>query len=604
MASPIEDYALIGDTHAAGLVGRDGSIDWLCLPRFDSHACFAALVGTDEHGRWSITPDARIRRTTRRYRGSSLVLETTFETSDGDVRILDFMPPRRDETDLIRIVEGLSGRVRMTMELVIRFDYGSVVPWVRRTPSGLSCVAGPDALELRCDVPLEGRDRRTYASFEVERGRYVPMTLTWHPSHEPAPAPLDPRWAMGETERYWEEWASRCTYDGPYRDAVVRSLVTLKALTYAPTGGIAAAATTSLPETLGGERNWDYRYCWLRDATFTLYSLLLSGYESEARSWRDWLVRAIAGEPADLRIMYGLGGERRLTELTLPWLPGYQGSSPVRIGNAASEQFQLDVFGEIFDLLHQAGRVGLGHEPYVWDIERALMDFLESSWDQPDEGIWEVRGPRRQFTHSKVMAWVAVDRAIGEVERFGFEGPVDDWRTLRRTIRDEVLDQGFDADIGSFVQWYGSDRLDASLLMIPLVGFLPPDDPKVIGTVDAIGRRLNRGGFIARYENDIEVDALRGEEGAFIACTCWYADALALMGRTEEAREVFDRVLGVRNDVGLLSEEYDVTEGRMLGNFPQALSHVSLVDTAYNLTEGVDGPAEHRQRAVRRDGTG
>jgi GH15 family glucan-1,4-alpha-glucosidase len=507
------------------------------------------------------------------------------------------MPPRRGEADVVRVVEGISGTVPMRMDLRIRFDYGWVVPWVRRTASGISAIAGPDALELHTDADLRGEDFATVAEFEVHEGRTVPFTLVWHPSNEPAPPPLDPRWAVTHTEQTWRDWAARCTYDGQWRDPVVRSLLTLKALTYAPTGGIVAALTTSLPETLGGVRNWDYRYCWLRDATFTLYALLLAGYESEARAWRDWLVRAVAGRPSEAQIMYGVAGERRLTELELDWLPGYHGASPVRIGNAASRQFQLDVYGEVLDLLHQASLEGLPHEESVWRVERAMLEFLEGAWNQPDEGIWEVRGPRRHFTHSKVMAWVAFDRAIRSVERFGLAGPVDRWRVLRGEIHDEVCRKGYDADREAFTQFYGSPRLDAALLRIPFVGFLPVEDPRVQGTIRAVERELVHGGLVSRYENDEDVEGLPGREGTFLACSFWLADCLAMLGNTAKARTLFEQLLSIRNDVGLLAEQYDVQAGRMTGNFPQAFSPVSLIDTARNLTPGEEGPATRRRRS-------
>jgi GH15 family glucan-1,4-alpha-glucosidase len=597
MPARIEDYALVGDTHTAALISRGGSVDWLCVPRFDSGACFAALVGNDEHGHWLIAPTGPVRRTTRRYRDDTLVLETEHETADGLVRVVDCMPPRRHEADLFRIVEGVRGAVPMRMELRIRFDYGSVVPWVRRTITGLSAIAGPDALELSTDVPLQGRDFATFAEFTVREGQSVPFTLTWHPSTESAPPPLDARWAVAHTEQIWRDWSSRCRYRGEWREPVMRSLLTLKSLTYAPTGGIVAAATTSLPETLGGVRNWDYRYCWIRDATFTLYSLLLAGFESEAHAWRDWLVRAVAGKPSELQIVYGVSGERRLTELEVGWLPGYEGASPVRIGNAASEQFQLDVYGEVMDLLHQAAAGGMEQEESVWRVQRSLLDFLEGAWREPDEGIWEVRGPRRDFTHSKVMAWVAFDRAVRSVDAFGVDGPVDRWRAIRDEIHREACDRGFDADRNTFTQFYGSEHLDASLLMIPLVGFLPIEDERVQGTISAVRRELVRDGLVARYENDETIEGVPGREGAFLACTFWLVDCLALSGRAREARELFERLLALRNDVGLLSEEYDVEAGRMTGNFPQAFSHVSLIDSARNLSRTERGPADRRRRA-------
>jgi GH15 family glucan-1,4-alpha-glucosidase len=593
VASPIEDYALIGDTETAALVCRDGSIDWLCLPRFDSGACFAALLGTEKHGRWMIAPAGGIRRTRRRYREGTLVLETVFETEDGSVALIDFMPPRDRRLDVVRIVEGRGGRVPMRMQLVIRFDYGAIVPWVRRANGVLRAVGGPDSLWLFTPVTARGEDLTTVAEFEVSEGDRVPFDLAWCPSHEPAPQRVDPLALLEDTEAWWRRWSERCTHGGPWRDHVIRSLVTLKALTYAPTGGIVAAPTTSLPEQIGGNRNWDYRYTWVRDATFTLYALLASGYREEAQSWRSWLLRAVAGEPSLLQIMYGCAGERRLTELELGWLPGYEASSPVRVGNAAYLQTQLDVYGEVMDVMHQSRRHGVQPDEDAWALQRALMDHLESNWDQPDEGIWEVRGPRRDFTHSRVMAWVAMDRAIRAVADFGLEGPVDRWRAIRKEMHDQVCREGFDAEAGSFVQYYGAKRTDASLLMIPLVGFLPATDERMRGTVAAIERDLVEDGFVYRYDTRDSVDALPPGEGAFIPCTLWLADNLWLMGRHDDARRVFDRVLGVSNDVGLLSEEYDTARERLVGNFPQAFSHVSLVNTVYNLTRD-QGPARRR----------
>ncbi len=594
----IEDYALIGDTHTAALVGRDGSVDWLCLPRFDSGALFAALLGDEENGRWKIAPRDPVRRTERRYRRDTLVLETTFQTGDGEVRLVDCMPLRERELNLIRVVEGVRGRVPMRMDLTMRFDYGSIVPWVRRVDEGcLEAVAGPDAIELRSTVRAEGRDFHTVAEFTIGPGDRLPFVMTWFRSHEPVPDPIDPLLAIDRTVDFWQGWAARCRYEGEYRDAVVRSLITLKALTYAPTGGIMAAPTTSLPERIGGSRNWDYRYCWLRDATFTLYSLLTAGYEDEAVAWRDWLLRAVAGKPSELQIVYGAAGERRLSESEVPWLAGYEGSSPVRIGNAAHQQFQLDVYGEVLDLLHQSSRAGMQHSDWTWELERKLLEFLESDWDQPDMGIWEVRGDRRHFTHSKVMAWVAMDRGVRDAERYGFgRDAVDRWRALRDRIHREVCEKGFDAQRNSFVQFYGSDRLDASLLMIPLVGFLPPEDERVAGTVAAVEGELKIDGFVRRYATDDggSVDGLTGGEGAFLPCTFWLADNYAMTGRHDEARRLFEQLLEIRNDVGLLSEEYEPRAGRLVGNFPQAFSHVSLVDTAWNLTYPDTGPARHR----------
>lgn len=596
MSQRIEDYGVVGDTHTAALVGRNGSVDWLCLPRFDSGACFAALLGDEHHGRWLLAPAGGIRRVSRRYRPGSLVLETDFETEDGTVRVVDCMPPRQKHPNLVRIVEGLAGRVPMRMQLVVRFEYGSVVPWVSRRRGVLTAVAGPDGLVLRSPIKTSGEHLMTVAEFAVGTGQSVPFVLTWHASHERPPRAIDPHGAVAETEAWWREWASRCSYEGEWPDAVERSLVVLKALTYAPTGGIVAAATTSLPEQLGGVRNWDYRYCWVRDATFALYALMTAGYTAEARAWRDWLVRAVAGRPEQMQIMYGVGGERRLTELELPWLPGYEGSDPVRIGNGASNQFQLDVYGELMDSLHQARRAGIGSHPTAWHVQRVLLDFLESGWREPDDGIWEVRGPRRHFTHSKVMAWVALDRAVKAVEQFRLAGPVGRWRGLRDEIHAEVCRQGYDAERKTFTQYYGSTGLDASLLMIPLVGFLPPSDPRVAGTVEAVQRELLHDGFVRRYSTTAEVDGLPTGEAAFLVCTFWLADNLALLGRRREARRLFERVLDLRNDLGLLSEEYDPGARRLVGNFPQALSHVGLVNTAFNLTTG-RGPAEHRRRS-------
>jgi GH15 family glucan-1,4-alpha-glucosidase len=596
MSQRIENYGLVGDTHTAALIGRDGSVDWLCFPRFDSAACFAALLGDERHGRWLLAPAGAVRQVSRRYRPGTLVLETDFESEDGIVRIVDCMPPRQKHPNLVRVVEGVAGRVRMRMQLVARFEYGSIVPWVTRRGHLLSAVAGPDALTLRSPIKTRGEALTTVADFAVDAGDSVPFVLTWHLSYERAPRAIEPQRAIAETEAWWREWSSRCSYEGEWREAVERSLIVLKALTYAPTGGIVAAVTASLPEQLGGVRNWDYRYCWLRDATFALYALMTAGYTSEARAWRDWLVRAVAGEPKQMQIMYGVAGERRLTELELPWLPGYEGSAPVRIGNGAAEQYQLDVYGELMDSLHQARGAGIPTHPAAWHVQRVLLDFLESAWRQPDDGIWEVRGPRRNFTHSKVMAWVALDRAVKAVERFGLGGPVDHWRSLREEIHAEVCRDGYDAERNSFTQYYGSTELDASLLMIPLVGFLPPTDRRVAGTVEAVQRELVHDGFVRRYSTHADVDGLPAGEAAFLVCTLWLADNLALLGRRRDARQLFERVLDLRNDVGLLSEEYDSASRRLVGNFPQALSHVGLVNTAHNLAT-TRGPAERRRRS-------
>ena len=596
MALRIEDYALIGDCQTAALVGRDGSIDWLCFPRFDSPACFAALLGTPGNGRWRVAPRGEVRAARRRYVGDTLVLETEFETDGGVVAVTDFMPVRREAPDVVRIVEGRSGTVPMRGELVIRFDYGSVVPWVQRDDGGLTAVAGPNALHLRTPAETHGEDLKTVSEFTVRADERVPFVLTWHRSFDPDPRPADPEAALAETLAWWGEWSGRCTYAGVRRDLVLRSLITLKALTYLPSGGIAAAATTSLPELVGGVRNWDYRYCWLRDATLTLLALVNAGYLDEARAWRGWLLRAVAGDPAKLQIMYGLGGERRLEEYEVPWLPGYEDSRPVRVGNAASTQFQLDVYGEMSDAVHQARVAGLTPAPAGWALERKLVRFVEDVWDDPDEGIWEVRGPRRHFTHSKVMAWVVLDRAVKSAERFRLDAPLDRWRALRQQIHDRVCREGFHPGLDSFVQSFGSEVLDASLLMIPVVGFLPPTDPRVRGTVRAIERHLLRDGFVLRYDTARSDDGLPPGEGAFLACTFWLADNYALLGEREKALALFDRLAGLCNDVGLLAEEYDPAAGRLVGNFPQAFSHVGLVNTAMNLSHPVAGPADQRKR--------
>jgi GH15 family glucan-1,4-alpha-glucosidase len=595
MPSRIEDYALISDLETAALVGRDGSIDWLCLPRFDSGACFAALLGTPEHGRWLLAPSGDVRAVRRRYRPGTLVLETTFETEHGSVLLTDFMPVRTEEPVLVRVVRGLHGQVPLRQELIIRFDYGSIVPWVRRTGDGLRAVAGPNALLLHTGVPLRGKEMTTVAEFTVAAGQEVPFVLRWHRSYHKPARGVDPVRALEGTDRWWRDWSGRCTYQGPWREQVLRSLITLKALTYAPTGGIVAAPTTSVPEQLGGVRNWDYRYCWLRDATFTLLALLGAGYTEEARDWLAWLLRAVAGKASDLQIMYSLDGSRRLSEWEVDWLPGYEGARPVRVGNAASDQFQLDVYGEVIDSMYQARRLGLEEGRADWQLERAVLDFLESAWDKPDEGIWEVRGGRRHFTHSKVMAWVAFDRAVKTVEQFGLAGPVDRWRQLRSAVHDQVCREGYSAKLGAFVQSYGTDHLDASLLMMPLVGFLPPSDARVRGTVAAVERHLMRDGFVQRYATDTNVDGLPPGEGAFLPCTFWLADNYALLGRQDEGTRLYGRLLGLCNDVGLVAEEYDPHAGRLVGNFPQAFTHVGLVNTARNLTHA-EGPARQRQK--------
>ena len=601
MSTLIEDYGLLGDSQTAALVSRDGSIDWLCFPRFDSGAVFAALLGTPEHGRWLISPADPVTATRRRYRDETLVLETEMETSDGVIRLIDFMPPRGAAPDVVRIVEGVSGRVPVRMELVLRFDYGRVVPWVRKDDGATVAVAGPDSCWLRTPIETRGEDLKTVAEFVVEPGDRVPFVLTWQESHRPAPTPIHADHALQQTVEYWAEWLSSCTYDGRWRDAVIRSLITLKALTYAPTGGIVAAPTTSLPEKLGGVRNWDYRFCWLRDATITLQALMYAGFESEARDWRRWLLRAIAGDPAEVQIMYGVAGERRLPEYIADWLPGYDGN-PVRIGNQAVDQFQLDVYGEVMDTLHQARTTSVGSGASTWSLQKSLMTIVAERWREPDEGLWEVRGGAQHFTHSKLMAWVAVDRAVRSVEKFGLDGPLDDWRTLRDEIRTEILDRGYDPDRRTFTQYYGSTELDAAMLMVPLVGFLPADDERVHGTVAAIEKELLVGGFVQRYTQDHRsdgdtTDGLPPGEGAFLACTFWLADNYSLMGRIDDAEQVFERLLALRNDLGLLAEEYDPAAGRLVGNFPQAFSHVPLINTARNLSAN-GGPSHQREKTT------
>jgi GH15 family glucan-1,4-alpha-glucosidase len=593
MTSRIEQYALIGDTETAALIADDGSIDWFCVPRFDSGACFAALLGDDSHGRWQLAPAAGGRATRRAYRDGTLVLETEWDTPEGTVRLIDCMPVRDQSIDIVRIVEGVSGRVPMRMDFVVRFDYGNIMPWVYAVGGTVRIIAGPSALCLTTPICVEGRDFRHSAEFIVEAGDRVPFVLAGYPSYVEPPARVDAHEAVERTTAFWQDWTARSTYQGDWSDAVQRSLITLKALTYAPSGGIVAAPTTSLPERIGGVRNWDYRYCWLRDATFTIYSLMSAGYTDEACAFRDWLLRAVAGDPGHLQIMYGAAGERRLSEYEVDWLPGYQGSRPVRVGNAAHGQYQLDVYGEVLDSMHQARHMGIGEEPEAWSVQQAILDFLESGWKDPDEGIWEVRGDRQDFVHSKVMAWVAFDRAVKGVEEFGLDGPIDRWRACRDEVHREVLEKGFDADRSTFTQYYGAKGLDASTLMIPLVGFLPVDDPRVVGTIEAVQRELVVDGFVRRYRSEDGVDGLPPGEGAFLPCSFWLADALGLLGRHDEARALFERLLGLTNDVGLLSEEYDPVAGRMLGNFPQAFTHVSLVNTAGNLS-GVHSPALHR----------
>ncbi len=580
----IEDYAIVGDTQSVALVGKNGSIDWLCLPRFDSHACFAALLGTPDHGRFLLAPCAPA-RVARRYRAGSLVLETDFTTADGSVRLIDAMPIRGRHPDVVRIVEGLDGEVEMRAELVIRFDYGSTVPWVRRLDGRLRAIAGPDALVLATPIETCGVGHTTTAEFTVRKGQRVPFVLTWYPSHEPLPERVDAFRAIDETDQWWREWSNQHRPHGTFHAPALRSLITLKALTYAPTGGIVAAGTTSLPECIGGARNWDYRYGWLRDATFTLFALMNAGYTQEAAAWRDWLLRAVAGDPAKLQTMYGPAGERKLDEIELDWLPGYEGSRPVRIGNRASKQIQLDVYGEVLDMLFQARRMGLPSDADAWSMQSVIAEWLESRWHDDDHGLWEVRGHARPFVHSKVMAWTAFDRLVKSVEQQGLDGPVDRWRKVRAEIHEDVCRNGFDATLGSFTQSYGSKVLDASLLLIPATGFLPPDDPRVRGTVEAIERELVQDGLVFRYRtgSGTNLDGLPGREGAFLACTFWFADALVLLGRPADARKVFERTVALANDVGLLSEEYDLEHRRLVGNFPQAFSHVALVNAARNL---------------------
>ncbi len=589
MPSRIEDYALIGDCRTAALIGLDGSIDWLCVPEFDSPACFAALLGDEEHGHWRIGPRDRSHRVRRSYRKDSMVLETEFETSSGKARLTDFMPLDTAHPQIIRIVEGLEGSVDMEMELSLRFDYGSVIPWVRRHDHRIRATAGPDTVFVDADVEMCGEDMRTLSRFAVSPRYSHRFRLAWVPTHDSRPEDLDIDAELERTDRWWRGWAERCSYRGRHRDMVTRSLLTLKAMILQRTGGVAAAVTTSLPEELGGTRNWDYRYCWLRDATFTMNGLVLAGYHDEADAWRAWLVRAVAGTPQQSQIMYGLDGTRRLDEVDLDWLPGYAGSRPVRIGNAASNQFQIDVFGEVLDALHAAARAGLPPDEDSWRVQNAMVRHLETVWTRPDEGIWEVRGGPRQFTHSKVMAWVAFDRAVRCVEHFGLDGDADRWRGVRDRIRTEILDYGFDAESNSFVQCYGEKPVDASLLMLPLVGFLPADDPRMVGTVTRIQRELTHDGLVRRYLPDADLDAQEGKEGTFVLCSFWMVLNLAMQGRRQEAEELFDRLLGLCNDVGLMAEQYSPEEGCMLGNFPQAFSHTALVNAALHLDRGSTG---------------
>jgi GH15 family glucan-1,4-alpha-glucosidase len=582
----IEDYGLIGDCETAALVGRDGSIDWLCWPAFDSDACFAALLGTPRNGRWLIAPGVDVMATSRRYWDKTLILETRFETADGVVELIDFMPPRGNASDVVRLVRGVRGRVRLRMELVIRFGFGADVPWVRRTEDGaLLAVCGQDMTVLRTPVEMRGEDMTTVADFEVGEGETIPFVLTYGPSHLPVPAPIDPALALQETGKYWTDWSSHCTYEGDHRELVMRSLITLKALTYGPTGGIVAAPTTSLPEKLGGARNWDYRFCWLRDATFTLLALMNSGYTEEASDWHNWLLRAVAGSPANMQIMYGIMGQRRLLEWEAGWLPGYKGAQPVRIGNAAHAQLQLDVYGELIDAFHQSRMANLKLDEGSWDLERTVLNHLAEVWDQPDHGIWERRGAARHYVFSKVMCWVAFDRGIKSAERFGFKAPLERWRALRDTIHRDVCENGFDAAQNTFVESYGSRLLDASILLLPSVGFLPASDPRMRGTIEATEKYMMRDGFVLRHDPREISDERQPIEGAFLACSLWLADAWVLSGEFARALALFDRVVAVANDLGLLAEEFDSGERRQTGNFPQALTHIALINTAHNLSD-------------------
>ncbi len=599
MPSPIEDYALVGDLETAALIGRDGSVDWLCWPRFDSDACFAALLGEPRHGRWLLAPQDQA-KISRCYRGDTLILETEFTTADGTVMIVDFMPPRGEHSSLIRTVIGKTGEVAMRSELIVRFGYGAVVPWVHRQDDGtMQAVAGSDQTVLRADVELNIDDSGINSKFVIEAGQTISFTLTYAPSHLLPPEPIQPATSLIATERYWTEWSGRARIDaGERRNAVMRSLITLKALTYAPTGGIVAAPTTSLPETLGGIRNWDYRFCWLRDATLSLLALMNAGYYEEAGAWRDWLLRAVAGEPAQAQIMYSIVGGRRLTEWEIDWLPGYEGAKPVRIGNSAHDQLQLDVYGEVMDALYQAQRGGLACNADTWTLQRALLEHLAEIWRQPDRGMWESRGEPRHYTFSKVMAWVAFDRGVKCADEFGLEGPVQRWREIAQEIHDDICAHSYDAELGSFVQAYGSKWLDGSLLLLPTTGFLPPNDARIVATVQAIKERLISDNFVMRHDPAESETGLAHGEGAFLACSFWLADAMILLGQHDEGQQLFDNLLKLRNDLGLLSEEYDVSAKRLIGNFPQAFSHVALVNTAHNLARG-SKPAEQRASMAR-----
>ena len=590
----IEDYALIGDCETAALIGRDGSIDWLCWPGFDSDACFAALLGAPKHGRWLIAAIDETARVTRRYRPNTLILETRFESAEGIATLVDFMPRYRTGSSIVRLIIGESGHIRMRTEMVIRFGYGATVPWMTKLDDGTRrAVAGPDMALLRTTIPLRGEDFKTVGEFTVGPGDTIPFTLTYMPSHLPITAAENPLEQLRTTQEYWLDWTAKSRISGPWADSVNRSLITLKALIYAPSGGMVAAPTTSLPEHIGGSRNWDYRFCWLRDATLTLLALMNAGYLDEAQAWREWLLRAAAGRPSQLQIMYGIKGERRLTEWEVPWLPGCYKSSPVRVGNAAHTQLQLDVYGELMDALHHARQGGLASSESGWTLQRGVLEHLEEVWPKMDCGIWEVRGGARHFTFSKIMAWVAFDRAVKSAEAFNLDGPLDRWREQRRKIHEDVCRRGFDPDLGSFVRSYGSKELDASLLLLPTVGFLPPGDSRVRGTVEAIERELLSDGLVMRYDTAESGDGLPSDEGVFLACSFWLVDAYVLLGRMADAHRLFERLLALCNDVGLLSEEYDPRTGRLLGNFPQALSHIALINSAFNLNEATK-PAMQR----------
>jgi GH15 family glucan-1,4-alpha-glucosidase len=602
VSRPLEDYGLIGNMVSAALVSREGSIDWLCLPRFDSAACFAALLGGAEHGRWLIAPQEAPTKLSRAYLPDTAVLETRFETSQGSAAVLDFMPFTDDETkvDLVRIVRGLRGEVAMQMELILRFNYGQAAPWVRRRDYGLSAIAGPDAVELHTSVPLRGEDMKTRARFTVREGDSIPFSLSYHPSHRMPQFVPDSSESLSRTVSWWREWSRHCQFESDndfWCDAVKRSLITLKLLTFRPTGGIVAAPTTSLPEAIGGIRNWDYRYCWLRDSSLTLYALLNAGYREEAEAWRQWLLRAAAGHPEQLHIMYGVAGERWLPETIVPWLPGYEASSPVRVGNGAVEQVQLDVYGELMDTLHAAREADLSSEDEAWQMQKVLLAHLEKIWREPDQGIWEMRGPARKFTHSRLMCWVAFDRAVKSCEHFGLEGPVEHWRSVADAIHTDICGHGFDRQRNTFVQHYGGTALDAALLLIPQMGFLPVEDPRIAGTIAAIEGELLQHGFVRRYATENVDDGVGGGEGAFLACSFWLADAYAMVGRTDDALKMFEKLLSVRNDLGLMAEQYDAGRGRLVGNFPQGFSHIGLINTAYNLIRA-QGPARQRSERI------